>query len=32
LTADAGAQQRELKVGYQKHPIQDASLDMMEKW
>jgi len=32
FAADAGAQQRELKVGYQKHPIQDASLDMMEKW
>jgi len=24
--------QVELKVGYMKHPIQDASLDMMEKW
>src|SRR5690349_9697889 len=26
------AQERELKVGYMKNPIQDASLDMMEKW
>jgi ABC-type glycerol-3-phosphate transport system substrate-binding protein len=32
LAGDAYAQQRELKVGYQKHPIQDASLDMMDKW
>ena len=24
--------QTELKIGYMKHPIQDASLDMMEKW
>lgn len=29
VTAQA---QTELKVGYMKHPIQDASLDMMEKW
>ena len=28
----ASAQQTEIKVGYMKHPIQDASLDMMEKW
>src|SRR5260221_5402115 len=28
----AQAQERELKVGYTKNPIQDASLDMMEKW
>ena len=28
----AHAQQKELKVGYMKNPIQDASLDMMEKW
>ena len=28
----AQAQERELKVGYMKNPIQDASLDMMEKW
>jgi multiple sugar transport system substrate-binding protein len=28
----ASAQDRELKVGYMKNPIQDASLDMMEKW
>jgi len=24
--------QTEIKVGYMKHPIQDASLDMMDKW
>jgi len=28
----AQAQERELKVGYMKNPIQDASLDMMDKW
>ena len=28
----AHAQDRELKVGYMKNPIQDASLDIMEKW
>ena len=28
----AQAQDRELKVGYMKNPIQDASLDIMEKW
>jgi len=28
----AAEAQVELKVGYMKHPIQDASLDMMEKW
>ena len=28
----AAAQEREIKVGYMKNPIQDASLDMMEKW
>ena len=28
----ATAQEREIKVGYMKNPIQDASLDMMEKW
>ena len=28
----ASAQQVEIKVGYMKNPIQDASLDMMEKW
>ena len=28
----ASAQEREIKVGYMKNPIQDASLDMMEKW
>jgi hypothetical protein len=27
----AQAQDRELKVGYMKNPIQDASLDIMEK-
>ena len=32
LAPAAAAQQQELKVGYMKHPIQDASLDMMEKW
>src|SRR5262245_13509165 len=26
------AQDRELKVGYMKNPIQDASLDIMEAW
>ncbi len=31
LSATAQAQ-TELKVGYMKHPIQDASLDMMDKW
>jgi len=28
----AAEAQIEIKVGYMKHPIQDASLDMMEKW
>src|SRR5437588_5668387 len=28
----AHAQDRELKVGYMKNPIQDASLDIMDKW
>jgi hypothetical protein len=28
----ASAQQTEIKVGYMKNPIQDASLDIMEKW
>jgi ABC-type glycerol-3-phosphate transport system substrate-binding protein len=28
----AAAQQRELKIGYQPNPIQDASIAMMEKW
>ena len=28
----ATAQEREIKVGYMKNPIQDASLDIMEKW
>src|SRR5258708_12577617 len=28
----AQAQDRELKVGYMKNPIQDASLDSMETW
>src|SRR5262249_38041195 len=26
------AQDREIKVGYMKNPIQDASLDIMEPW
>jgi ABC-type glycerol-3-phosphate transport system substrate-binding protein len=30
--AAASAQVTELKVGYMKNPIQDASLDMMDKW
>src|SRR5438128_1276504 len=30
--SSAQAQERELKVGYMKNPIQDASLDIMEKW
>jgi ABC-type glycerol-3-phosphate transport system substrate-binding protein len=28
----ASAQERELKIGYMKNPIQDASLEMMQKW
>src|SRR5712691_9758086 len=28
----SSAEERELKVGYMKNPIQDASLDIMEKW
>src|SRR5262245_49180965 len=28
----ASAQEKELKIGYMKNPIQDASLDMAEKW
>ncbi len=33
LTAGAAmAQQKELRVGYQPNPIQDASVAMMEKW
>jgi ABC-type glycerol-3-phosphate transport system substrate-binding protein len=28
----ASAQERELKVGYMKNPIQDASLEIMQKW
>ena len=28
----ASAEERELKIGYMKNPIQDASLDMMQKW
>ena len=31
-STQAQAQEREIKVGYMKNPIQDASLDMMEKW
>jgi ABC-type glycerol-3-phosphate transport system substrate-binding protein len=31
-STQAQAQERELKVGYMKNPIQDASLDMMDKW
>ncbi len=30
--APASAQEKEIKVGYMKNPIQDASLDIMEKW
>lgn len=30
--ATAAEAQTELKVGYMKHPIQDASLDIMDKW
>ena len=30
--APGKAQEREIKVGYMKNPIQDASLDIMEKW
>src|SRR5436190_1203117 len=26
------AQERELKIGYMKNPIQDASLEMMQRW
>jgi hypothetical protein len=32
LASPGFAQEREIKVGYMKNPIQDASLDMMEKW
>jgi multiple sugar transport system substrate-binding protein len=32
MTTPAGAQQKELKIGYMKHPIHDASIDIMEKW
>jgi len=32
VCTQAQAQERELKVGYMKNPIQDASLDMMDKW
>src|SRR5215211_5803555 len=32
LAPAAAAQQKELKVGYMKHPIQDASLNIMERW
>jgi ABC-type sugar transport system substrate-binding protein len=32
LPPAANAQQVEIKVGYMKNPIQDASLNMMEKW
>src|SRR5437764_3928875 len=32
VSTQAQAQERELKVGYMKNPIQDASLDMMDKW
>src|SRR5476649_2526657 len=28
----AAAQQKELKIGYQPNPIQEASIAMMEKW
>jgi ABC-type glycerol-3-phosphate transport system substrate-binding protein len=28
----ASAQERDLKIGYMKNPIQDASLEMMQKW
>ena len=31
-TAPSSAQEKEIKVGYMKNPIQDASLDIMEKW
>jgi ABC-type glycerol-3-phosphate transport system substrate-binding protein len=32
LAISAQAQQKELRVGYQPNPIQDASIAMMEKW
>ncbi len=32
IAAGAASAQTELKVGYMKNPIQDASLDMMDKW
>src|SRR5689334_20425746 len=32
VSTQAQAQERELKVGYMKNPIQDASLDIMDKW
>ena len=30
--SSATAQEKELRVGYQPNPIQDASIAMMEKW
>ena len=32
IFSTAYAQEHELKIGYMKNPIQDASLDIMEKW
>jgi len=33
LTAGAAmAQEKQLRIGYQPNPIQDASIAMMEKW
>jgi ABC-type glycerol-3-phosphate transport system substrate-binding protein len=32
LPATGLAQEKELKIGYQKHPIQEASIAMFEKW
>src|SRR6478672_9089302 len=32
LNGSAVAEQKELRVGYQPNPLQNASLDMMERW
>ena len=31
-TGSAMAQQKELRIAYQPNPIQDTSIEMMEKW
>jgi hypothetical protein len=32
VAADALAQAKELRIGYMRHPIQEANIAMMEKW